>query len=169
MPEPTEAEQVTFLTAAIASTEATIRAYDTKAQVGAATFVLSITALVSLMGRAVSAPSNSNIASALLCIMAVATLIAFFSVLIPFTSPRLQHRSSLGQVRKLFYVNQQEYPDIETYLSSIAHLNRLHEMSYELLKLSRIRDRKDVRFRIAVGFSLVFYLIFMYQFLQTIP
>jgi hypothetical protein len=147
-------ERVDFLKEAIAFTEASIRAFDTKAQIATAAFILSMSPLWSILNTTCPDASSRPIVAALVCGF-VSTIMTYFFVLWPVR--KLQEAIRNIRTKGLFYVHNPAAA-ASTYPARLKELSVEPELAGELLKLSAIRDKKARRFYHALSVTGLFYM-----------
>lgn len=150
---PSKAERIDFLKQVIAFNEANIRAYDTKAQISLAAFVLSGNPLVSIVNSACSA--NSKVILILffaLFLLVIANYLLVLWPVRPFDGIEQGLASS-----DMFYVRAPLTVAGDAYLKKLANLTIEPELSGEAIKLSSIRSVKARRFTRALVATLTAY------------
>ena len=81
-------------------------------------------------------------------------------------TPKLGEKSS--HVKRLYHVTNEYIKNVDTYLSDFEHRDIRAELSYELMKVSALREFKRVRFLRALFIScLSFILFFVAQLLRS--
>jgi hypothetical protein len=147
-------ERIDFLKMSIEFTESLIRAYDTKAQIATAAFILSMNPLWSILNTTCANASSRPIVAVLVCGF-VCTILAYFFVLWPVR--QLQAVIKKVRTKGLFYIRD-PVAAASTYETRLKELSVEPELAAELLKLSAIRDKKARRFNHALWATGAFYL-----------
>jgi hypothetical protein len=156
----TKAERIDFLKQVMAFNEANVRAYDLKAQISLAAFVLSGNPLMAIVNGACGASARQVLVVAL--VVFIVTILTYLWVLWPVAPSQARLTEGLG-ARGLFYL-----PDPLTvgggYAERLAGLVVEPELTAEALKLSYIRTVKARRFKTALVTTLAAYLILVAAF-----
>ncbi len=156
----TKQERVDFLKQVIAFNEANVRAYDLKAQISLAAFVLSGNPIMAIVNGACGA--NARLVLVVSLIVFVATILGYLWVLWPVAPPAQKLTEGLG-AGNLFYL-----PDplaaAGGYVERLKGLAVEPELTAEALKLSYIRTVKAQRFKNALIATLAAYLVMVAAF-----
>ena len=135
-----------FLELALSEAQATVRSYDTKAQIVGIgyTFALNIVANVG-QGFPRSA-DGSMLALVIFWGIVMAPLFLFGAVLYP--SRKLAPKVHPGDAapRRLLYVETPRFEDVAALRDATMGADWQDEMCYEVLKVSRLREKKRGRF-----------------------
>ncbi len=164
-----KSEQITFLMSALDEAESSVRAFDTKAQIVGIgyIFAIGIISTISSWNPEKTPFIFSTILITWSCVMV--PIIIFGSVLYPSRkmAPRLGEKSS--HVKRLYHVSIEYIKKVDTYISDIGNCDITAELSYELMKVSALRELKRIRFIRALFFScLSFIIIFTFQVMRSI-
>ncbi len=159
-----DAEQVSFLMDALEEAQSSVRAFDTKAQIVGIGYIFAI-GIITTIGA--FNPDKVTFSSNIVILawgLVMVPIILFGTVLHPSRkmAPKLGEKSS--HVKRLFHVSNEYIKNVDSYLSDIAQCDLKAEISYELLKVSALREIKRIRFLRALyisGISLI--IIFVYQ------
>lgn len=149
----TRQERIDFLKQAMAFTEGNVRAYDIKAQISLAAFVLSGNPLVAIVNGACGASARQVLVIAL--VIFIATILVYLWVLWPV--PQRQHLTDGVGAKNLFYLHN-PFPAAAQYTEWLKGLAVEPELTAEVLKLSFIRSVKARRFKNALIATLIAYL-----------
>jgi hypothetical protein len=160
-PQSTGPERVDFLKQAIAFNEANIRAYDLKAQISLAAFVLSGNPLIAIVNGACAASAHRVLIIAV--VVYVATILSFVWVLWPVAPPHERLTQGLD-AKNLFYLRDPDATAGAAYATSLLALSVEPELIAELLKLSYIRIIKAQRFKNSLIAMLIAYLLILAAF-----
>jgi hypothetical protein len=161
-PLATSEERIDFLRHAITFTESTIRAYDTKSQIGIAAFVVSMNPLWSILSSTCSNVAHRPIVAVLLCAF-IATIMVYCFVLWPIRP--LQDLVKNVRTKGLFYLHDPKTVS-STYVAKLKELSVEPELTAEVLKLSFIRARKGRRLKYALWATGAFYAFVFVTFLM---
>jgi hypothetical protein len=164
-----DSDQVSFLMSALDEAQSSVRAFDTKAQIVGIGYIFA----VGIISTIASWNPESTPFTASTVIMAwalvIVPIILFGSVLYPSRkmAPALGEKSS--HVKRLFHVSLEYIKDVDSFLSDIGQCDIKSELSYELMKVSALRELKRVRFIRALYFSCIsFLLIFAAQLIRSL-
>ena len=158
-----------FLLASLKTVEDAVKNYDTKSQIVGVGYIFAInvgfTVSAMIPGRV-----ELNIFSLFLAWMiTILPVFLFGAVLYPTRrlAPKLENRSS--DANHVFYVRSESNGGVEEHLSCVQDSDLELEMTYEILKLSGLRDLKRIRFLRALftaGFG--FFTLFIVQLLRVL-
>ena len=156
-PTPTKQERIEFLRQIIVFTEGNIRAYDIKAQISLAAFVLSLNPLWSIINAACMKAANHQ-STSLLFLGIIATIMLYGFVLWP-VKPNESLASNIPD-NHLFYIRTLADPAPATYMARLMHFSVESELSSEVLKLASIRIVKQRRLKTALVITALVYITF---------
>ena len=163
-----ESEQVSFLMSALDEAQSSVRAFDTKAQIVGIGYIFAV-GIITTIGSWSPDKTPFTVSSVILAWLLVMVPIVFFgAVLYPSRkmAPKLGEKSS--HVKRLYHMSNEYIKNVDTYLSDIENCDIKAEISYELMKVSALRELKRVRFLRALFFScLSFVLIFVAQLIRS--
>ncbi|QFS83263.1 hypothetical protein FIU97_10530 [Roseivivax sp. THAF40] len=158
MADPDNDQSLHFLELTLAEAQATVRAYDTKAQIVGIgyTFTLNIVARVS--DAFPKAESEALWSALVFWGIVMLPLVLFGLVLFPTRkiAPQVAGATDL-ELRRTLYVETARYPSVEALEKAARASNWMHEIAFECLKVSRLRELKRTRFiraLVATGVSL---------------
>ncbi len=157
----TKQERVDFLKQVIAFNEANVRAYDLKAQISLAAFVLSGNPLMAIVNGACGAGARNVLVISI--VVFVATIITFLWVLWPVASSNPKLTEGLD-AKNLFYLPNPLTSGGAQYAERLKGLAVEPELTAEALKLSYIRSIKARRFKHALIAMLAAYLVIVAAF-----
>lgn len=161
-PGSTKQERIDFLKQSMAFSEGNVRAYDTKAQISLAAFVLSGNPLISV----VNASCGTSARQVLVVVLAVyvVTIITYLWVLWPVAPPQPKLTEGVS-AKSLFYLNDPLGIGAAKYSEQLRGLSLEGELTAEALKLASIRGVKARRFKHALIATLAAYLVMVAAFL----
>lgn len=133
--------QLDFLRLVVASSENHLRAFDTKAQIMLAAFVLSLGPLWAMLRAACNVPSYA--ATIATMFLSVLTIVTYGATVWP-TSPK--NGTSPGA----FFIGGKTHADGSHYLKRLARISVEEELASEALKLASIRQSKSGRLKLAL-------------------
>ena len=151
----TKQERVDFLKQSMAFNEGNVRAYDIKAQISLAAFVLSGNPLMAAINGTCGGSARQVLVIAL--VVFVATILTYLWVLWPVAPPHQKLTEGLD-AKNLFYINPMRL-GAPQYSEQLKALTVESELTAETLKLSFIRSVKARRFKNALIATVVAYLV----------
>ena len=157
----TKPERIDFLKQVIAFNEANVRAYDIKAQISLAAFVLSGNPLMAIVNGACGASARQVLVVSF--VVFIATILTYLWVLWPVAPPQQKLTEGIG-AKNLFYLHDPLAAGGPKYAERLAGLVVEPELTAEALKLSYIRTVKARRFKNALMTTLVAYLVIAASF-----
>ncbi len=153
---PTGDQTHFFLYAALKEAQDNIRTYDTKAQIVGIGFIFTIGMVIKFNTWTSITPQWQHIATVVTWILIIIPAVFFGSVLYPTRRVAPSVLKNKDTVKGLFYMNHQE--TVKNYVQDLQQMDIPGELSYELLKVSYLRDLKRRRFlhaMSAASFSLI--------------
>ena len=152
----TRQERLDFLKQSMTFTEGNVRAYDIKAQISLAAFVLSGNPLMAIINGACGGNARQVLVIAL--VVFIATILAYLWVLWPVAPPRPQLTDGV-RAESLFYLHDPLGIGAAKYSEQLRGLSLEPELTAEALKLASIRKIKARRFKNALIATLAAYLV----------
>ncbi len=168
--EPPEIELISFLYSALKEAQDSIRAFDVKAQIVGIGYIFAlgiITAIGSLNPG--DAPPFTSLTILILWLIVMIPIVLFGAVLYPSRkmAPKLGEKTK--HVKRLYHVPVEYYKNIDTYIDELNQCDIKTELSYELMKLSALRDIKRSRFlRALYAAGISFILLFALQLMRAL-
>jgi hypothetical protein len=156
----TRPERIDFLKQVMAFNEANVRAYDLKAQISLAAFVLSGNPLMAIVNGACGA--NARIVLVIALVVFIVTILSYLWVLWPVAPSQPKLTEGLG-AKGLFYLLDPLALG-GGYAERLKGLDVEPELTAETLKLSYIRTVKARRFKTALVMTLIAYLVMIASF-----
>lgn len=151
----TKAERVDFLKQVVAFTEGNNRAYDTKAQISLAAFVLSLNPMITVANSVCTVGMARTMLLVVIALCVVVT-ISYLLVLWPVTPAGVAAASdSLAQ--DLFYLRNPVAVTPAALAQKLENLSAEDELTHEALKLAAIRGTKARRFKVALVLTIIAY------------
>ncbi len=131
---------------ALAEAQATVRGYDTKAQIVGIGYTFTLNIVANAGQSFPRAAEGGLLALLLFWGVVMAPLFLFGAVLYP--SRRLAPRVAAGgpEPRRLLYVETARFADVEALKAACQGADWESEMAFEVLKVSRLREIKRGRF-----------------------
>lgn len=155
-----EAEQVSFLMSALNEAQSSVRAFDTKAQIVGIGYIFAMGIITTIGGWIQEQPNFTMLSVVLAWLLVILPIVLFGAVLYPSRkmAPVLGQKSS--HVKRLYHVSDY-LNEVDNYLSDIEQCDIKTELSYELMKVSALRELKRIRFirglfMACISFSLIF-------------
>lgn len=152
----TRQERIDFLKQTMAFSEGNVRAYDIKAQISLAAFVLSGNPLMAAINGACGAGARHVLVIAL--VIFIVTILAYLWVLWPVAPPLQKATDGVG-AKNLFYLHDPLGTGAAKYAEQLKGLSIEPELTAEAVKLAHIRKIKAGRFKNALIVTLVAYLV----------
>jgi len=152
----TKPERIDFLKQMVSFTEGNVRAYDTKAQISLAAFVLSANPLVAIINSACGTSARNVLA--ILVVVYMAAILTYMWVLWPVKPPQQKLTQGLD-AKNLFYIHDPMTTTGAQYAGRLMELVVEPELTAEALKLAHIRKVKARRFKNALIVTLIAYLV----------
>lgn len=135
-----------FLELTLSEAQATVRGYDTKAQIVGIGYTFALNIVASASAGFPRAADGSLVSLILFWGIVMAPLFLFGAVLYP--SRKLAPRIHAGETapRRLMYVETARFEDVTALCAATKDADWLIELAYEVLKVSRLRELKRARF-----------------------
>lgn len=135
---------VTCLLDALRSTQEVIRSYDTKAQIMGIIFILSINFVLTLIRELVGSGPIPHVATISLAVLVLVPLGLFGFVLYPANNPTADLEIGDLPIGKTYFVFQNDR-SLGRYLDDIEATDWPVEISFEIMKMARLREIKRRR------------------------
>lgn len=148
---------ITCLIDALRSTQEVIRSYDTKAQIMGIIFILSINFILTLIRELIGVGPIPAAATLSLAVLVLLPLGLFGYVLFPANNPSGELELGGQPVRYSYFVDRRG-PSLADYLDDVEATDWATELSFEIMKMARLRERKRrrlLRALVAAGASYV--------------
>jgi len=154
-----------FLYAALKEAQDNIRTYDTKAQIVGIGFIFTIGMVIKFNTWTDISTQWNHLAIITTWVLIIIPAVYFGSVLYPTrrVAPHVLKNKEI--VKGLFYMNEAD--NVSEYVESLTTMDIEQELSYELLKVSYLRDLKRRRFLTAL--SIASFSLFCLFILQLLP
>ena len=148
MSESTTEQSLSLLRASLAEAQATVRAYDTKAQIVGIGYIFAL----GIVGKFEAWVPESSVVNPL-----AATLVAWGVVILPIMlfgyvlypsrkmAPRLASKPGV-ELQHIMYVDPNKLASVEALKAAADRGDPLTEVAFELLKVSKLREMKRKRF-----------------------
>jgi len=154
-----------FIYATLKEAQDNIRTYDTKAQIVGIGFIFTIGMVIKFNTWSAISANLNHLAIISTWILIIVPAACFGSVLYPTRRVAPYVLKNKEMVKGLFYMNDAE--NVTEYVNNLSYMDIEHELSYELLKVSYLRDLKRKRFLLAMSVaSISLILLFC---LQLVP
>ncbi len=163
----TTEQKCLFLYTALKESQDNIRTYDTKAQIVGIGFIFTIGMVIKFNTWTAASEQAIHLATIATWVLIIMPAVFFGSVLYPTrrVAPDVLKNNDL--VKGLFYLYESQ--SVSAYTEQLDVMNLEQELSYELLKVSYLRDLKRRRFLQAMMMaSLSLALMFVVQLLPLV-
>lgn len=166
-PSERDQMQLTCLLASLGEVQQTIRSYDTKAQIMGVGFIFSVSMISRFLAN-LQVDHDYGIGYLVVGFLLLIGPVALYGAVI-FPSRRSAPKliDTPVPIQGLFYVKSEGVSDLDTFNQKLKDADWTSELTYEIVRLSALRDMKRKRFLIAMfasGGS--FALIFLGEFLK---
>ncbi|MGC1497177.1 MAG: hypothetical protein WA790_15305 [Sulfitobacter sp.] len=146
-----------YLQLALEEAQATVRAYDTKAQIVGIGYTFALNIVANVMGGLPGAHDGGVLLVILFWAVVMAPLFLFGYVLYPSrrSAPKVGDTSELG-LQRVLYVETKRHRTVDDLQRAAQNSDWQAELAYEVLKVSKLREMKRGRFIRALfttGFS----------------
>ncbi|KIN61570.1 hypothetical protein Z945_2562 [Sulfitobacter noctilucae] len=144
-----------FLELTLAEAQATVRSYDTKAQIVGIGYTFALNIVANASAGFPRASDGGMMALVVFWSIVMAPLFLFGAVLYP--SRRLAPKIHKGDTepRRLMYVETARFEDLSALCDATGDPDWHNEICYEILKVSRLRELKRARFIRALAASML--------------
>lgn len=138
---------VSLLRDSLAEAQMTVRAYDTKAQIVGVGYIFALGIVFRFYEVLPESTGMVIVSIAAAWAFIILPILLFGFVLHPTrrTAPRLPSEPST-KLRHILYVDPAHHAGLEDLISAAGDADPAHEIAYELLKVSRLRELKRQRF-----------------------
>jgi hypothetical protein len=162
---PSSEQKCFFLYAALKESQDNIRTYDTKAQIVGIGFIFTLGMVIKFNTWTGIDTETNNWAVIITWLLILIPAVLFGSVLYPTRRVAPEVLKNKDVVKGLFYMYKVE--NLTDYVDHLKDMDIEQELSYELLKVSYLRDLKRRRFLTAMSFASISLVILF--LLQTLP
>ncbi len=161
--KPTD-QALAILRDALSEAQTTVRSYDKKAQIVGVGYVFALGIVGALSDRLPDSGELTAVAVLIVCGFMIVPILLFGYVLYPTrktASTLAEDSTDAGRLEHVLYVDTDRHDSIEALKESVAGCDPLNEYTFELIKVSKLREIKRKRFLRAlfaasVGFLLLF-------------
>lgn len=163
MPD-TDARSLAILRDALAEAQATVRAYDTKAQIVGVgyIFALGIVGQIGALLPALPGPSLGIVFGAWTVVMVPIFLFGYVLYPTRKTAPAISRDTALQHV---VYVESGRHATVEGLRAALARCDGIDEYCFEVLKVAKLRELKRRRFlRAMYAAGIAFAILFLSHF-----
>ncbi len=168
--EQTNQQSLSLLRDSLGEAQATVRAYDTKAQIVGIGYIFAL-GIVTRVGEALPKTSEINIVYVLVAWgIVVLPILLFGFVLYPSrkTAPKLEHEPT-AKLEHILYVDTKKLGSVTELMEAAGRCDPMSEVAFELLKVSKLRELKRQRFlRALFAAGACFVVLFTSQFLRSL-
>lgn len=161
----TREQKCQFLYAALKEAQDNIRTYDTKAQIVGIGFIFTIGMVIRFNTWSEISSDWNHLAVIATWVLIIVPAACFGSVLYPTRRVAPHVLKNKEVVKGLFYMN--DVDNVSVYVDQLGTMDIKQELSYELLKVSYLRDLKRTRFLQALTVASISLLLIL--LLQLLP
>ena len=142
-----DAIQQQFLRISLEEAQATVRAYDTKAQIVGIGYTFALNIVAAVVGGLPGAGTDGLPFVIVFWAVVMAPLFFFGYVLYPSrrTAPTVSDSAEMG-VERVLYVQTARHRTVADLRAAVSKVDWTTELAYELLKVSKLREQKRLRF-----------------------
>ena len=158
--EPSTQHSLDLLRDSLNEAQATVRSYDTKAQIVGVGYIFAL-GIVGQLGDALGRAFELGVVQVLIAWgIVVLPIILFGIVLYPSrkTAPKLSDESVEG-LEHILYVDPRRHISVEGVMHAAQRTDPVRELAFELLKVSNLRELKRRRFVRALFAAVVSFLV----------
>lgn len=136
-----------YLQLALEEAQATVRAYDTKAQIVGIGYTFALNIVAAAMSGLPGSGEAGLLLVTLFWLVVMAPLFLFGYVLYPSrrSAPKVQDTTELG-LQRVLYVETRHHGTFDDLLNAAQNSDWRAELVYEVLKVSKLREIKRGRF-----------------------
>ncbi|WP_176250657.1 MULTISPECIES: hypothetical protein [unclassified Sulfitobacter] len=147
VPQPDLAMQRQYLLVSLEEAQATVRAYDTKAQIVGIGYTFALNIVANVIGGLPGAGDEGAVFVVLFWAVVMAPLFFFGYVLYPSrrSAPKVNDDSEKG-VERALYIQTARHRTVADLQAAAARADWHAELAYEVLKVSKLREQKRMRF-----------------------
>ena len=140
------ADTLRFLELTLSEAQATVRGYDTKAQIVGIGYTFALNIVANATSAFPRSADDSLLTLVVFWAIVMAPLFLFGAVLYPSRRLAPQIHRGDAEPRRLLYVETARFEDVAALAKASEDADWLNEMAYEVLKVSRLRELKRARF-----------------------
>lgn len=162
-------QAVNFLYSAIRSAEDNVRGYDLKSQIVGIGYIFTMGLITTIGALGPEKVPYIPLTIIMSWLIGISPIVFFGMVLYPSrkTAPALGEQHT--DIKQLYFSDNSHGSDIGTFLSELKSADIQKELTYELMKLSALRDLKRIRFLRALWVSAAsFAVILLSQIYRTL-
>lgn len=163
-------ETVSLLRDTLAEARASVRAYDTKAQIVGIGYIFTLAILVQI-GSAISDTVVVDFKVLMLLWGVVILPIVQFGFVVYPTRRSAPHLASdeKSDIKKVLYVSSERQLTVSAFKAELDESNAMDELAHEILKVSALRELKRRRFLRALHASgICFIVVFIFQTIRVL-
>lgn len=161
-------ESLQLLKDSLSETQMSVRAYDTKAQIVGVGYIFALNVIGQISAQMPTHASISTLTIAIAWIIVIMPIVLFGYVLYPVRKSALNADNKDGSEHMLFF-HPERYRNPAALIEAADNCDPKHEVAYELLKMSELRESKRQRFiRGLIGAGLAFAVLFGSQIYESL-
>lgn len=154
------ADRRQYFQIALEEAQATVRGYDTKAQIVGIGYTFTLNIVAAVVGGLPGAAQSGIVFVLVFWSVVMAPLFLFGYVLYPSrrSVSKVPDGGAAG-VRRALYVQTSRYPTVESLKAAVAEVDWEDELAYELLMVSKLREQKRARFILALAATVLSFIV----------
>ena len=168
--EPSTGQSLSLLRDSLAQAEATVHAYDTKAQIVGIGYIFALR-ITGEVGDMLPKTSTNDVVYILVAWgVVILPILLFGFVLYPSRKTALKIANEpTAKLERILYVDPKKVGSIEELKEAAVRCDPMSEVAFELLKVSTLRELKRQRFlRALFGAGVCFLVLFTSQFMRSL-
>lgn len=168
--ESSNQDALSVLRDSLAEAQATVRSYDTKAQIVGIGYIFAFNIVGNLEERLPKSSEHDLVGILLAWGVVILPILLFGYVLYPSRklAPKLDNEST-AKLKQVLYVDPNKHIGVEDLKTAASRCDLLTEVAFELLKVSKLRELKRRRFlRALFAAGICFVFIFLSQVFRSL-
>ncbi|MFT7618322.1 MAG: hypothetical protein ACI97A_001965 [Planctomycetota bacterium] len=166
--ETKEGQTFDFLLASLHTVEDAVKTYDTKSQIVGVGYIFAINVVFTVGALIPGSVELDLIKIVLAWVIVIFPALLFGAVLYPTRRFAPLVGENLSDDEHVYYVRSENTLGVRDYLSRVQDSDLHFELTYEIMKLSGLRDLKRIRFlRALFAAGLSFFALFLSQLLRV--
>lgn len=168
--EPSTQQSLKLLRDSLVEAQATVRAYDTKAQIVGIGYIFALGIVGKVRDLIPSSTSELNTVGVLIAwVVVILPILLFGFVLYPSRkmAPKLADETT-GKLENILYVDPKNVGNVEELKKAVSRCDPIDEVAFELLKVTGLRELKRQRFlRALFAAGVCFVLLFVKHIIRA--
>lgn len=159
---------IDLLQSALAEAQATVRAYDTKAQIVGIGYIFAL-GIIGQFQNWFPETQDADLTRVVVAWGVVVLPIVLFGFVLYPTRKKMSGSSPGNNFKRILYVDPGRFTGPEAVIEAAKGCDAADELAFELLKVSKLRELKRKRFlRALFAAAICFVVLFGFQILRTI-